>query len=284
MPQGPAVSIIVAAFRAQATLAAAVASVRAQTRGDWELIVVSDDGADYRPCLPREALEDPRIAFVGSGGRASGPAAARNAGLAHASGAFVGALDADDRFAPGRLDALLPAARCAGIAADCVAVVDRAGKVLHHAFAPGGPDRDIDGREIMACGVPLHPIVRRDLLGEGWPDLRFAEDVVLNLQLLDRAGRYAMVMRPLYAYVVHPDSICHRPDAAEVAERAYGAIIARLERDGFGLSSGARREALAGFQAKRETNRAFARAQAAGLAASFQEFLALGGTGPAAAP
>ena len=117
--------------------------------------------------------------------------------------------------------------------------------------------------------------MRRDLLGRGWPDLRFAEDVVLNLQLLDRAGRFAMVMRPLYDYVVHPASICHRPDAAAVADAAYGRILAGLEAGAFGLSPDIRSEALTGFQAKRATNLAFARAQEAGLAATFQEFLAL---------
>ena len=276
MADGIAVSIIVAAFGAQATLAAAVASVRAQQRADWELIVVADDGLDYRPFLPAAAQGDPRLHLVSSGGIATGPAAARNAGLALARGDFVCALDADDRFAPERLDVLLAAAGEGGVAADCVNVVDAAGTVLHHAFAPGSPDRDIDAGEIMGCGVPLHPLVRRDLLGRGWPDLRFAEDVVLNLQLLDRAGRFTMVMRPLYDYVVHPASICHRPDAAAVADAAYGKILAGLEAGAFGLSPVMGRLALAGFRDKRATNLAFARAQEAGLAATFQEFLALG--------
>ncbi len=270
-----AVSIITAAYEAQATLAATVASVLAQTRPDWELIVVADDGHDYRLHDGGAALDDRRIRFVSSGGMGTGPAAARNAGLALASGTYVCALDADDRFAPERLEVLLQAAEDRGVAADCVNVVDTGGRVLRHAFPPGSPDRDISAQEIMDCGVPLHPLVRRDLMGEGWPDLRFAEDVMLNLQLLDRAGGFTMVMRPLYDYVVHPASICHRPDAAAVADAAYGRILAGIENGAFGLSPEAGRVALAGFAAKRETNRAFARAQAAGLADSFQAFLAL---------
>lgn len=280
MPESPAVSVIVAAYEARATLARALESVRAQTMADWELIVVSDDGGDYRAHAGAEAAGDPRIRFVSSGGVGTGPAAARNAGLAVALGAHVAALDADDRFAPTRLERLLPLARQAGVAADCVNVVDAAGNTLHHAFAPGTPDRDVDGEEIMGCGVPLHPLVRRDVLGPGWPPLRFAEDVILNLQLLDRAGRFAMVMTPLYDYVVHEASICHRDDAAEVADRAYTAILAGLEEGAFGLSEAAADRALAGFRAKQATNRAFARAREAGTVRTFQEFLALqGGAG-----
>jgi len=84
-----------------------------------------------------------------------------------------------------------------------------------------------------------------------------------------------MVMRPLYQYVVHPASICHRPDAAEVADAAYDTILGGLAEGAFGLSPEATRQALAGFRAKQETNRAFALAQAAGLADTFQAFLAL---------
>lgn len=276
MSEPIAVSIIVAAYDARATLSRAVESVRAQDMADWELIVVSDDGVDYRDHVGETAARDSRIRFMASGGVGTGPAAARNAGLAVARGAHVGALDADDRYAPTRLTRLLEVAARAGVAADCVNVVDEAGTTLHHAFAPGQPDRDIDGAEIMGCGVPLHPLVRRDLLGAGWPPLRFAEDVVLNLQLLDRAGRFAMVMTPLYDYVVHEASICHRDDAAEVAEAAYVAILAGLEVGSFGLSPAAARQALTGFRAKQETNRAFARARAAGRVRTFQEFLALG--------
>jgi glycosyltransferase involved in cell wall biosynthesis len=235
---------------------------------------VSDDGVDYR-AHAGACADDRRVRFVSSGGIGTGPAAARNAGLALARGGHVCALDADDRFAPQRLGVLLSAAACCGVAADCVNVVDTQGRTLRHAFPPGSGDRDIDAGEIMDCGVPLHPLVRRDLLGAGWPDLRFAEDVMLNLQLLDRAGGFVMVMRPLYDYVVHPASICHRPDAAEVADAAYGRILDGLRDGAFGLSQAAGRVALEGFAAKRATNRAFAEAQDAGLVSSFQEFLAL---------
>jgi len=274
-----AVSVIVAAWQAQATLARAVASVMAQDLAAWELIVVADDGADYRTVL--EDAGDPRLRFAASGGTGLGPSAARNVGLGLARGAFVCALDADDAFAPDRLSALLPVARRRGLATDCVAVVDEAGALLRHAFPPGLPDRDIGTDEIMSCGVPLHPLLRRDLAGDGWPPLRFAEDVVFNLQLARRAGAFPMVMRALYRYVVHHASICHGPDAAANADAGYQAIVAGLEVDAFGLGEALGATALAGFREKRAINLAFARAQAEGRATSFQEFMALRDAGGA---
>jgi glycosyltransferase involved in cell wall biosynthesis len=270
-----AVSIIVAACRAGGTLARAIASVLEQDMTDWELIVAADDGTDYRDLVTAVAGGDRRLRVTESGGVGLGPSAARNAGLALARGGWVCALDADDSFLPGRLSTLLPVAREHGLATDCVAVVDEGGTLLRHAFPPGAPDRSITPDEIMTCGVPLHPLARRDLVGPGWPPLRFAEDVVFNLQLAERAGAFPVVMQPLYRYVVHPASICHGPDAAAHADSGYEAIVAGLERDAFGFGPALRAKALAGFREKRANNLAFAKAQAKGHVASFQEFMAL---------
>lgn len=67
----PAVSVVTPVWNAAATLAEAVASVQAQTRGDWELLVV-DDGSTDGGCALAEALAagDPRIPPAGRAGAA----------------------------------------------------------------------------------------------------------------------------------------------------------------------------------------------------------------------
>ncbi|WP_298135455.1 glycosyltransferase [Acidiferrobacter sp.] len=52
MRNGAALSvrIIIPAYRAQARMAAAVHSMRAQSYGHGDLIVIADDEADDRPC------------------------------------------------------------------------------------------------------------------------------------------------------------------------------------------------------------------------------------------
>jgi glycosyltransferase involved in cell wall biosynthesis len=93
----PTFSVVIPTFARPELLAAAVASVLAQTRPDWECLVVDDGGAsDFTP-------PDPRVRVVHRE-RTGGPAAARNTGLDAATGSVVVFLDDDDRFSPDRLD------------------------------------------------------------------------------------------------------------------------------------------------------------------------------------
>ena len=120
---GIGVSVIIPAFRAQGTIARAVASLLAQSFRDWEAVVVSDDGVDYRALLEAAGIVDSRLTFTGTGRVGSGAPAARNAGLRCAGMPLIAPLDADDRFEPDRLARLVPLAVAQGAAADNVAVV-----------------------------------------------------------------------------------------------------------------------------------------------------------------
>jgi glycosyltransferase involved in cell wall biosynthesis len=93
----PTFSVIIPTFRRPALVAEAVASVCAQTRTDWECLVVDDGGGDDLE------LDDPRVRVIRRS-TSRGPAAARNAGVAEARGRYLVFLDDDDRFTPARLD------------------------------------------------------------------------------------------------------------------------------------------------------------------------------------
>jgi glycosyltransferase involved in cell wall biosynthesis len=102
--QSPAVSVIIPTHNYARYLRDAVESVRAQTRGDWECIVVDDGSTDETPeVLARLAAEEPRLVRLSQPRR--GPSAARNAGLRQAHGEFVQFLDADDLLQPTKLAA-----------------------------------------------------------------------------------------------------------------------------------------------------------------------------------
>jgi glycosyltransferase involved in cell wall biosynthesis len=88
------------------TLAAAVASVLAQTRTDLELIVVDDASPTPAAALLAD-VRDPRVRIVRRR-RRGGPAAARNVALRLARTPLVSQLDADDTWEPGYLEAILP--------------------------------------------------------------------------------------------------------------------------------------------------------------------------------
>jgi glycosyltransferase involved in cell wall biosynthesis len=94
----PAVSVLVPCFNLGAYLAEAVDSVFAQTRQDFEIIVV-DDGSTDRSTLELLAhFKRPRTTLLRTPNR--GLAAARNHALSHARGRYICALDADDRLRP----------------------------------------------------------------------------------------------------------------------------------------------------------------------------------------
>ncbi len=100
-PKGPLFSIIVPVFDAGAYLDRAIASVRAQTWTDFELILVDDgstDDAVDRAC----SIRDSRLRVIRQSNQ--GAPVALNRGLAAASGEYVALLDADDFWAPNKLE------------------------------------------------------------------------------------------------------------------------------------------------------------------------------------
>jgi glycosyltransferase involved in cell wall biosynthesis len=92
-------SVIIPTYGRSALLAEAVASVLAQSFTDFECIVV-DDASPEAPTLP----DDPRLQLIVRPHN-GGPPAARNTGIAAATGDYVAFLDDDDVWRPERLSA-----------------------------------------------------------------------------------------------------------------------------------------------------------------------------------
>src|ERR1700688_4316856 len=106
----PHISVIIPAFHAEGHISRAVKSLLAQTVGDFEAIIISDDGQDYLSILQAQGIADPRLRFVNTGGIGKGVSYARNAGLAVAAGDIIAMLDADDAFYPAKLERMAPLA------------------------------------------------------------------------------------------------------------------------------------------------------------------------------
>src|SRR5947209_256379 len=99
----PRVSIIIPAYNAGKFIRETLESVIAQTITDWEVIVVNNFSDDDTAAVVA-SLQDPRIQFVDF--RNDGViAASRNFGVTLAKAELVAFLDADDRWAPRKLEA-----------------------------------------------------------------------------------------------------------------------------------------------------------------------------------
>ncbi len=100
--QPPAVSVLMSARDASATVDACLCSIAAQTMDDFEVVVVDDGSVDDTPHrVEAFARRDSRIRLLKRGRR--GLVAALNEGLGVCRGSLVARMDADDRMYPRRL-------------------------------------------------------------------------------------------------------------------------------------------------------------------------------------
>src|SRR5688572_23811750 len=93
----PFFSVVVPVFNRGVTVLPTLLSVRNQTFGDYECLIIddgSDDGDELRKTV--EGLGDQRFHLIRR--RNGGPAAARNTGIEAARGIYVAFLDSDDLF------------------------------------------------------------------------------------------------------------------------------------------------------------------------------------------
>ncbi|WGS18262.1 MULTISPECIES: glycosyltransferase family 2 protein [unclassified Bradyrhizobium] len=102
------VSVVIPAFNAEATIDETLCSVRSQSHERLEIIVVDDGSTDDTVAVAeRHADRDPRITIIRQDN--AGVAAARNAGWQAARAEFIAFIDADDLWAPGKIERQLQA-------------------------------------------------------------------------------------------------------------------------------------------------------------------------------
>lgn len=92
----PLVSVIIPTYKHRDYVLESIASVRAQTFTDWELIVVNDGSPDDTHTVLQPLAQAGVIRYIRQENQ--GQAAARNRGLAEARGEFIAFLDDDDAW------------------------------------------------------------------------------------------------------------------------------------------------------------------------------------------
>jgi succinoglycan biosynthesis protein ExoO len=212
----PYVSVIIPAFNAADFVADAYRSVLDQTIDDWEIIFVDDGSQDCTLSIIRSlAANEPRVKVISILSN-SGPAHARNAAIAMASGDWIAMLDADDWYSRGRLAMLTQAAERAGadIVLDNQFVVDPISRrVAFLAFEPLRNDetileftdylRNTQSNTVFDFGY-LKPIIRRSWLTANdikfQESLRLGEDRMLLFECYARRAKVILVSIPYYYY------------------------------------------------------------------------------------
>ncbi|MFY1635328.1 glycosyltransferase family 2 protein [Solwaraspora sp. WMMB335] len=208
-------SLIIPVFRVERYLAGCLDSILRQHRPDIEIIAVddaSDDGSSA--ILARYAERHPEIIVVAME-RNSGLGAARNVGIAHATGRYVWCVDSDDWLPEGALAAVVD--RIAQTEPDMLitgyARVYDDGRVEEHpvtAIAPGRPLPEAfafadEPGLLNMLWIACNKIIKRDRLADtgitfqsGW-----YEDVSFVVPLMVAVDRIAVLDRDCYAYRQH---------------------------------------------------------------------------------
>jgi glycosyltransferase involved in cell wall biosynthesis len=170
----PTISVIIPTYNEATFLPDAIGSVRAQSWPHLEIIVV-DDGSvdDTESVLHKLAGSDLRsISQVNSG-----PAAARNRGIAEARGEWIAFLDADDFWLPNKLDAQFQEISRHPEAAFCYTDV----KVRY----PNGMEHDL--QRGITSGTLLLELVRGNLLA--------TPTIVVRRNCFDKIGVFNVELR-----------------------------------------------------------------------------------------
>lgn len=243
------VCIIIAAKNAAGTIARAIASALAEPEVA-EVVVIDDGSSDDTAAVARAAADGSGRLKVVRFEENRGPAAARNHAIAVSKSPFLGILDADDFFFPGRMRQLL-AQDGWDFIADNIAFID-AGQAAGverkiDRFAPSPRLLDVVGfveGNISRRGVRrgeigfLKPLMRRSFLDQF--DLRYnetlrlGEDFDLYARALARGARYKIIHSCGYAAVVRGDSLSgsHRTIDLRRLYEADRAILAEARLSG----------------------------------------------------
>ncbi len=106
----PKVSIIIPVYNTEKYLSRCLDSIIDQTLDDYEVIIIDDSSTDHSPEIISEyARLYPEQVKTFQTTKNSGVATARNIGLEHATGAYIGFIDSDDVISPDMYADLLTA-------------------------------------------------------------------------------------------------------------------------------------------------------------------------------
>lgn len=227
----PEVSVIIPCYDHEKYLKEAIDSVFAQTHQDFEIIVVND-GSPGDPKAITEEYWDPRLKLIEQENQ--GLSAARNAGIAAASGRYILPLDADDRLDPTFLEKAAKVQQ------------DKGGKVAVYsdfvAFWDDGKRseqqlEDYDFSELlkhalMPCTI-LYPRTVWAKVGGYKPEMAHGyEDWEFAISLGEQGCFGARIQEYLFHYRQHADTSMRKIMEADdkMLAREAKAIIQKLHR------------------------------------------------------
>ena len=205
------ISVIVPAYNIADYVERGINSVRNQTYRNLEIIVVDDGSTDGTGELcDRIAYEDVRVQVIHK--ENSGPAEARNVGIARAKGTYIGFVDGDDWIDPDMYEKMLSALKeqHADIA------ICRYRQVYKDHTEDQSVDRAVlfEGQEALQFYVQetkeydiqnaaWNKLYRKEILANiSFPVGKWYEDIMFATMVLSRADRCIYLDTACYNYII----------------------------------------------------------------------------------
>ena len=224
MPQ-PLVSVIVPAYNAAGFISRCVESITSQSYPELEILLLNDGSTDDTLAVCRKlAAADSRIRVVDKPN--TGAADTRSCGLALAHGEYIQFADSDDHLLPGctaNLVAAMQRSHADLVLAPYRMMVPRKDggyDAREYSLLPAGVYNKVDylwqltgNAAAFYYGVLWNKLYRRDILADHHlqftSEVRWAEDLVFNLEYILYANVFVSISKAGYHYVQNPQSICH---------------------------------------------------------------------------
>ncbi len=214
------ISVIVPVYKVEKYLDKCVQSIVDQTYHDLEIILVDDGSPDNCPAMcDAWAEKDARIRVIHK--ENGGLSDARNAGMAAATGEYIGFVDSDDWLADDFYMVLLSALEQeqADIAACGVVLIGEtqesfAGeKYTEKVFSPEQALRTIQNGDGFHA-VAWNKLYKRPLFQDiAYPVNKLNEDEFVTYRVMDRAKKLVLCQEAIYYYRQREDSIMASWDA-----------------------------------------------------------------------
>lgn len=235
----PKVSIIIPVYNVAQYVARCMESLRSQTMQDFEVLFVDDHGQDDSVSIIQK--------FISANGlnerwrvletpKNNGPAVARNIGIPAARGEYIAFVDSDDWIEADMLEALYRNAKeYLADLSSCAAVLDFSDgthRMMKNPYIGNGIVSKRQHRYLLQHYVSNFTtmLFRREwLLNNGilFPNAKSGEDSSFMGQCYLMAERIAQTDKPMYHYVIHPQSISHKRGVWRGGEKkkAFDALL-----------------------------------------------------------
>ena len=233
----PLISVIIPVYNVEKYLNKCLESVIAQTETRLEIIIVDDGSTDRSGKICDDFISrDKRIRVFHK--ENEGVSCARNFGIDHASGRYLGFVDSDDYIAPDMYETLLEILeRYSAQMSMCglYDIFDGKPRTVFEHIETYAVDREDAIRMVMEAEVvsvtPVNKLYSRELFNEiRFPIGKTAEDAFVMLELLGNCDKVAITNAQKYFYIHRGESITTSAfslknlDAIEAYEKNYDII------------------------------------------------------------